>query len=51
MKIAKYVIQVNFQENYELLEAIGKGSFSKVQFLLNEGSKGQKQRHRQRVRS
>jgi hypothetical protein len=30
MKIAKYAIQVNFQENYEMLEAIGKGSFSKV---------------------
>jgi hypothetical protein len=30
MKLAKCVIQLNFQENYEMLEAIGKGSFSKV---------------------
>ncbi len=30
MKLAKCAVQLNFQENYDMLEAIGKGSFSKV---------------------
>jgi hypothetical protein len=37
--LSKYMIQVNFAERYELIEPIGKGSFSKVTNKLPRSKK------------
>lgn len=35
--MAKYMIQLDFKEQYEVIEQIGKGSFSKVKNEVMEG--------------
>ena len=35
--MAKYMIQLDFKEQYEVIDQIGKGSFSKVKNKLMEG--------------
>ena len=35
--ISRNVIQIDFKEKYEVIDQIGKGSFSKVGFYINIG--------------
>lgn len=48
--LSKYMIQVNFAERYELIEPIGKGSFSKVPKTQYLGLKSKVQRYWQVLR-